>query len=195
MSRREEQELQGSYPHRVVPFLQTIDNPHLTHPYQPTYAPKYVGCSCNRPVEVGARVISTNATIEWPRGTTVTRVKPDVQVTLYATDTGSNSTSCTFTIFDSTGAVVFGPVEAPVGLFTGTSRYDGVLTPHTPGIYTLKVQPNHGAIGYATFEVNGSATSPGEGMDVKKLFTYAAIGVGVLGLLYVGVNYMQSRRK
>jgi len=138
---------------------------------------------------------STNASVEWPRGTTVTRVKPDVQVTLYATDCGNNSTSCAFTILDSAGHVVFGPVEAPVALFTKTSRYDGVLTPHIQGIYTLKVQPNSGAIGYTTFEVNSGATSPGEGADMKKLMTYAAVGVGILAAVYLGGSYLMNRKK
>jgi len=192
MSRREEQELQGSYPHRVVPFLQTIDNPHLTHPYQPTYAPKYVGCGCSQPVEVGALAISTNATIEWPRGTTVTRVKPDVAMTLYATDCGLLSTNVTFTITDDAGHV-YGTWLADVNI-SFTARVDNVVTPHEEGMYQLEAHPNHGAVGYLPFEVNSSAVSPGEAWDAKKIFTYAAIGVGVLGLLYVGVNYM-SRRK
>lgn len=175
-------------------FIEQMGNPHLVHPVRPGHWD--VACNC-RQGPIGA-LVATNATIEWPRGFTVTRVEPDATVTLYATDCGTLSTFVTFTITNSAGTVV-GTYVADTDYWLGVlakhvARYDNALMPHTEGFYTLTVQPERGAIGTSQFEVNKDAQSGKPGPDYVKYITYGLLGLAAVTGVYLLVNYAQRRK-
>ncbi len=150
-----------------------------------------------RPIRMPPQEISTLvgtiATIEWPRGHTVTRVKPNELMTLYAIDVGWLTFNVDFTITNNATDNVYGTYRASSNVNL-TARYDDVQAPSVEGFYTLTAQPDHGAVGSSVFEVTAKAVDTSGKTDWKTIMIYAGVGVGVLAGVYLVVSLIGRKK-